>query len=70
MNPLHDRLYQLRIGLRCASVAQLVRVLACHAGGRGFEPRHSRHFEVYLSILALLRKVLLCAECKAHKCWF
>ena len=25
-------------------VAQLVRVSACHAEGRGFEPRHSRHF--------------------------
>ena len=26
------------------SVAQLVRVPACHAGGRGFEPLLSRHF--------------------------
>jgi hypothetical protein len=29
----------------------LVRVPACHAGGRGFEPRHSRHFSFLLQYL-------------------
>gem|GEM_PF-1555384 len=30
----------------CGGVAQLVRALACHARGRGFKSRHSRHLVV------------------------
>ena len=36
-------------------VAQLVRALACHARGRGFEPHPSRHFNlIFLADLAHL----------------
>src|SRR5215472_15396116 len=31
---------------QCGGVAQLVRASACHAEGRGFEPRRSRHSKI------------------------
>ena len=31
--------------IRFGGVAQLVRASACHAEGRGFEPRHSRQLK-------------------------
>ena len=39
-------------------VAQLVRALACHARGRGFESRHSRHedFPENCQLLEVLRR--------------
>ena len=40
-----------RLGL----VAQLVRALACHARGRGFEPHPSRHF-CYASVAQLVEQ--------------
>jgi hypothetical protein len=37
-------------------VAQLVRAPACHAGGRGFESRHSRHFSSIKQLCAAHNK--------------
>lgn len=33
----------IQIHIPCGGVAQLVRASACHAEGRGFKSRHSRH---------------------------
>ena len=41
--------------LRNGLVAQLVRALACHARGRGFEPHPSRHFQ-YASVAQLVEQ--------------
>ena len=43
-NPASKRRPPSRAPACCAGVAQLVRASACHAEGRGFEPRLSRHY--------------------------
>ena len=43
----------------CAVVAQLVRVPACHAGGRGFEPRPPRQSPFHTNSLVRRRVIFL-----------
>ena len=54
------------LGNRCGGVAQLVRVSACHAEGRGFEPRRSRHFsqEMAFAVPATSRVLARCLRCR------
>ena len=47
----------------CAVVAQLVRVSACHAEGRGFEPRPPRQIQ-FRVISSVGRASALQAECR------
>ena len=42
-SPITPTIYS-QIGLRCGPVVQLVRMPACHAGGRRFEPVPDRQF--------------------------
>ena len=52
---LRPRRLPLRQGkTRMVGVAQLVRALACHARGREFESRHSRHIKSICCLISNL----------------
>ena len=49
--------YNMPVAKKDGLVAQLVRALACHARGRGFEPHPGRHFLIaYASVAQLVEQ--------------
>ena len=46
----------------CGPVVQLVRMPACHAGGRGFEPLPDRHLLLERAGVAQLAEQLICNQ--------
>lgn len=44
------------------AVVQLVRMPACHAGGRGFEPLLSRHFNFIICFIGSMAEQLTCNQ--------
>gem|GEM_PF-4324981 len=52
---------------RVGVVAQLVRASACHAEGRGFEPRQSRHQFSLLSAKREIKKIGCLGCCAGNR---
>ena len=50
------------LGTDCGPVVQLVRMPACHAGGRGFEPLPDRHLLLERAGVAQLAEQLICNQ--------